>query len=144
MKVIVPLGGIEPRSTFGRSLVEADDVAIVLRRQVYVAVADGGPYREGEFFEDRRFGVVANLIDSVEPQAIEAILFEPVYRILDKEVAHRPAIVGDGGAPGGLAPWSEEFRRGEVQVVAVGTEVSLDDVEQHHEAPLVGGVHQPL
>jgi hypothetical protein len=64
---------------------------------------------------------------------------------VDEEVAHRRepgAVEVDGRAPrlsGGVV---EELGRIGMQVVAVGSEVVVDHVEEHHQPERVRGVHQ--
>ena len=80
----------------------------------------------------------------VEAQAIDMILFDPVERIVDEEIAYRPhaAVEIDRRTPGCAVPIGEELRRVEMQIVAVRPEVIVDHVEKHHQAASVGGVDQ--
>ena len=58
--------------------------------------------------------VVDDRVHRVEPQPVEMILLQPVERVLDHEVAHRPArgaVVIDRRAPWRLVPLGEEMRR---------------------------------
>ena len=43
-----------------------------------------------------------------------------------------------------MASFGEELRRIESEVVPVRTEVVVDDVDEHHELPLMGGVDECL
>jgi hypothetical protein len=102
--------------------------------------ADGG----GEFFE-KVFGAgIADLIDGVEAQTVEAILPQPVQGVLDDEIADRPRGVVDGAPPGGVDVGVEEARRIGVEVVSVRSEVIVDDVEKDRQAAGVGFVYEPL
>ena len=81
----------------------------------------------------------------VEPQAVEVEFLEPVQRVVDEEFAHRAARVAvevDRRAPRRVVLGGEELRRVGVQPVAVGTEVVVDDVEQHAEAARVRRVDE--
>ena len=113
VEVVVPFGGVEPRPPLGVALVQAGDVAVVLGGQVDVAAGEGGCAPLARAPPGCRLSDwIGDLVDGVEAQAVEAILLEPVERVVDEEVAHRPALVGDGGAPGRVTlGWKKSARR---------------------------------
>jgi hypothetical protein len=100
-------------------------------------------HRGGDLADDVGLRLVDDCVDRVEPQAVKAELLEPVERVVDEEPAHRAGEV-DRGAPRRRAAPLEELRGVEVQVVAVGPEMVVDHVEQHHQAPGVRRIDQAL
>ena len=88
--------------------------------------------------DDVRRRVVADRVHRVQAQAVEVELLDPVERVVDEEVAHRARLCSPSkliAAPHGV--WCAGLKNSGavgVQVVAVGAEVVVDDVEQHHQA----------
>ena len=93
---------------------------------------------------------LAGIVDGVhriQPESIEVKFLEPVERVVNEEVAHRArvrTIEVDAGAPRRVMAVREELRCVEVQIIAFGPEMVIDDVEQHHQAARVRGGHQRL
>ena len=86
-------------------------------------------------------------MDRVEPEPVQPKLVEPVERVLTEEGANPAALVAvevDRAPPGGRVPGAEELGRVESQVVAVGPEMVVDDVEEHGEAAGVAGLDERL
>ena len=145
--VVVPLGLVE-RAPAVRPSEVARLVGAVLQHQVHAALA-GGPvgHRAGQLLQEVTGRLVHDRVDRVEAQAVEVVLLDPVERVVDHERAHHlragPVVV-DPVAPRGLVPRVEEVGRVAVQIVALGPEVVVDDVEEDGEAARVRGVHQRL
>ncbi|MNT14140.1 hypothetical protein D3C72_1491330 [compost metagenome] len=78
----------------------------------------------------------------VQAQPVHAVVLQPHQRVFDEEVAHRLTTKTDGRAPGRLPVGAEELAGIVTEVVALRTEVVVDHVHQHHQAQLVGAVHQ--
>ena len=106
--------------------------------------ADDPAHGRRELGQDVRLARVADRVHGIEPEAVEAVLLEPVERVVDEEVAHRAVREVDRGAPGRVHVAVEELRRQQRQVVAVGPEVVVDDVEEDHQPEAVGLVDQAL
>ena len=74
------------------------------------------------------------------------ILVDPVQGVLNEELAHlfgTFAIEVDGGSPWTVMP-RREVKRAELRRVrAIGTEVIVDDVENHREAAPMRRIHKP-
>ena len=77
----------------------------------------------------------------IEPQSVETIVAKPYDCILNCKSAHLRLTEIDRVPPRRLR-FHEEFRRVSAKVVSFRPEVIVDDVEQHHQAALVRGVHQ--
>src|SRR5919202_2256775 len=89
--------------------------------------------------------VVEDGMGGVEPQAISVELVEPVLRVVEHEPANGcavRAVVIDRLAPGRLIPIGEIVRAVCPQIVAVGTKVVVDDVEQHAQSKLMSGIDE--
>ncbi len=99
----------------------------------------------GELLEPVDRGPVDDRVDGVEAQTVEVELGDPAGRVVDDEAADRVAAgVVDVH---GLAP-RRVVGVGEVgpevaEVVALGSVVVVDDVEEHAEATVVRGVDEP-
>ncbi len=92
-------------------------------------------------------GAIVDGVHGVDAQAVQAVLLDPVQRIVDEERAHERArrpVEGDRRSPRRAARGIEELRCAGVQVVAVGPEMVVDDVEQHHHAQRMSGRHEAL
>ena len=83
-------------------------------------------------------------VDGVQPEAVDVELVHPDAAVLDDVAPHARAalaVVVDRGAPGRRHAVGEV--RAELgEVVALGTEVIVDDVEEHRDAAGVTGIHQ--
>ncbi len=82
-------------------------------------------------------------VHGVEPQPVEAVMVEPVQRIVDGEGTDIGVAVIDRAAPRGLRV-GEELRRDAGEVISLRAEVIVDDVEKHHQPARMRGVDQRL
>ena len=82
-------------------------------------------------------------VHGIEPQPVEAVLAQPVQRILDRKGAHLRHAVVDRAAPRRLR-LGEEARRVAAEVISLGTEVVVDHVEEHHQPAQMRFVDQRL
>src|SRR5271154_3273394 len=84
-----------------------------------------------EFSEKMMRAEIADAVDGIEAQPIEAKLLEPIQCVGNEEIAHRavvPAVKVQRGAPGSA------IARGEVtaklaEIISFGAEVIVDDIE---------------
>jgi hypothetical protein len=143
--VVVPLRG---RVRGAGAIEEMRRVAVVLEHEVDVAVvarARGDGARD--LGHDVRRGIVGDGVDRIHAQPVEVELLDPVERVVDEEGAHvlrALAVEVDRRTPRGLVRGVEELGRIEREVVALGPEVVVDHVEQHHQAALVRRHHEAL
>ena len=82
-----------------------------------------------------------------KPKPVEMKLLEPIFGVLDEEVAHGPRVRPvklDRVAPGRLVPAGEEVGRIKPEEVPFGTEVVVNDVEQHRDSALVRSLDKGL
>src|SRR3546814_12484193 len=77
-------------------------------------------------------------------QAVEAIFVQPVQCVVNEELAYRPAPEVDRRAPRCMAIFGEEIRCVGMQVIAVRSEVVVDDIDEAHQAERVRRVDQLL
>ncbi len=80
----------------------------------------------------------------IETQAVEAIFHQPIECVLDEEAAHLGPAKVDGGPPGRGDVAAEKARGVGGEVVPVGPEVVVDDVEEDHQAEAVRRIDQRL
>src|SRR4051812_5636101 len=79
----------------------------------------------------------------VQPQAVEAIVAQPVNRILDGEGAYFGHPIIDRAAPGRLR-LREEIGGITREVIPFRAEVIVDDVEKDHQAAQMSFIDQRL
>ena len=110
-----------------------------------VTIGDSGRDRRGELRQEIGVRVVDDGVHRVESQAVEVVLLDPIQRVVNEEGAYDLAarvVEVDRVTPRRVMPRGEELRRVKMQIVAVGTEVVVDDVEQHHELTLVRALNE--
>ncbi len=90
---------------------------------------------------------IEDRVDRVEPQPVEAEVPDPALRRLQHPLAHRVAlgvVVVHRTPPGRLVLRREVRAEGVERRAPGGADVVVDDVQNHGEAHLVGGVDQRL
>jgi hypothetical protein len=142
--VVVPLGLVEPRPPVGIARQQRGAIVVILQDEVDGTIAEMAGDRAGDLDQYVLIALVADRLHGVEPQAVEMILFEPVERVVDEEVAHRTAGEVDADAPWRVMALGEEVRRGRPEIVPLGAEVIVDDVEEHHQPARMRGRDQGL
>ncbi len=133
--IVVPLRG--------KALFEqAGSVVFVLQDEMHVTVWSGfGAHAIGQFEQKVAVG---NGMHRIQAQAVEAVFVQPHQRAIDEEIPHLAPAKVDGIAPGRVLVVAEEGAGIAPQVVAVGPEVVIDNVEKHHQPVAMGGVDQLL
>src|SRR3954471_14914354 len=106
-----------------------------LRRQHTHRFAQLPKQQRASRFDDGMHGV--------EPQTVEPKVAQPVERVLDGEPAHLRLGIVDRIAPRRISG-GEELRRVTAKIIAIRPKVIIDDVEEHHQAALVGRIDQRL
>src|SRR5438132_13408704 len=84
--------------------------------------------------------VIVDRVDGIEAEPVEAIFFEPIERVVDHEVAHRPAqrsVKIERCAPWRVVPLGKEIRRDRREIISLRAEMVVDDVEKNGEATRV-------
>jgi hypothetical protein len=140
--------GVEPEAARRQRAHDAGVVALELGGEHQGPPGGAGQFvdLEAELLEEVHRGRVDDGVDGVEPQTIDVVVPQPVQRVVDDEPAdlvalatvdverlapRRPVAVGEVGAE--LA-----------EVVPLGAEVVVDDIEDDREPPPVAGVDQLL
>src|SRR2546430_17364320 len=101
----------------------------------------------GNLDQNARRGFVEDPINCDKTQSVEAVLLEPVERVVNEEVAHGAAllaIVIDGGAPGRLMRGVEELGSIGGKVVPRRPEMVVPDARKNHQRAGMCGGEQPL
>jgi len=143
VEFVVPAGGIVVHDA-AVAVEQALAARLVLHDEMDVAAGSGATHRLGQFDEDMPLAGIVDLVDGVEPQAVETIVLNPVKGVPDEVIPHGPFLEGDGRAPGRVTLGVEEGRRDARQDVPDRAEVVVDDVEQDHDAMGMGGVDEGL
>src|SRR3546814_8862207 len=102
---------------------------------------DHRAYSLREFVEKIR---IVDRVHRVEAQAVEAIFVQPVQCVVNEELAYRPAPEVDRRAPRCMAIFGEEIRCVGMEVIAVRSEVVVDDIDEDHQTERVRRVDQLL
>ena len=92
MDVVVPLRGVERRLFRAVAREPARRVGLVLENEMDLAAGQRGAGVLGDLGDDGALAVVEDRVHGVEAQAVEVILLEPIERVVDEEVAHRPRL----------------------------------------------------
>src|ERR1043165_7500747 len=81
-------------------------------------------------------------VHGVEAQPVEAILHQPIERVFGEETTHVRHAKVDCRAPRCLDVVAKEFRSVACEVVSIGPEVIVNDIEKDHEAVSVRGIDE--
>src|SRR3546814_11658015 len=100
---------------------------------------DHRAYSLREFVEKIR---IVDRVHRVEAQAVQAIFVQPVQRVVNEELAYRPAPEVDRRAPRCMAIFGEVIRYAGMEVIAVSSEVDVDDIDEDHQTASVSRVAQ--
>ena len=101
----------------------------------------------GEFVEQIGPRIILDGVDSVEAKPVEMKFLDPIFGVLDEEVAHRARVRPiklDRIAPRGFVPAGEEIGRVEGQEIPFRTEVAVHDVKQHCDSALMRSLDESL
>ena len=138
MIVVVPLRAVFALRRILGGVQNARAVVAVFQHQVNMAAgfrrkpAGGG----AEIVQQREPARLDDAVDRIEPQPVEAIVAQPVQRILDRKRAHFAHAIIDRAAPRRLR-FREEFRRIAAEIISLGPEMIIDHVEHDHQpAPM--------
>src|SRR5690625_3572944 len=142
--IIIPFGIIGADSAIGIAIDQPCNVAVILGRQMDGPAKIMGANSLGDLDQDRLFRLVVNLVDRIQPEAIETVFVQPEKRVLDEEAPDGVELIGDGTAPRGVALRMEEFGRVEPQIIPVRAEMVVDDIQKDHQPARMSGVDQAL
>ncbi len=144
MEIVVPERVESVAAAPGRAH-EPRVLGLVFRHDDGGASARRRPYLAGESGQEMVGGVVVYALGRVEAEAVEVEFLDPGARIGEEELAHgrraRPVEV-ERLAPVRPVPVREVVRREVLQVVAVRSQMVVDDVEDDREPVPVGVVHE--
>jgi len=123
-------------------------VVVVFEHQVHRTPGfDSGPHALGELGQKRPRRIVGDLVDRVQPQTVETVFVQPIAGILHEELADvrvANTVEVDPRSPRRLVPIGEKRLGVGAQVVPLGPEVIVDDVEQHAQAACVRCIDEGL
>jgi hypothetical protein len=143
MEVVGPDAVKSPSAARG-ILEHRGEVAVVFRideRRRVGRLVNGG----GELGDEVARASVDQRVRRVQPQSVGVVLVDPVQRVLNQQPSHDIAagvIQVHGAAPGGLVLRGEKARTQLGQIGALGSEMVVDDVDEHGEAGIVSRVDQ--
>src|SRR5581483_9638683 len=83
----------------------------------------------------------------IEAESVEVIFLQPVQRVVNEEIAHRPAawaVEVDRFSPGRAMAIREKFRRIGTQIISFRPEVVIDHVQKDHKVLRMRSIYQML
>src|SRR5581483_3515414 len=112
MIIVVPLRAILAGRDDHGWIEQARAVVVVLQHQMDYPPALAGKVadRTAELLEQQQTARLAECMDGIEPQSVEAIISDPVQRVVDREGADWRAAIVDCRTPRRLR-LAEEIRR---------------------------------
>ena len=143
---VVRPGAVEPHPAERSGPHDLRVVEIALRDQVERPPLTLAERTHGvaELAQERLGGGVDDAVDRVEAEPVDVVLVEPVQGVPGEVAPHLVALRAvdvDGLAPRRVVAVGQ-VRREALEVVALGPEVVVDDVEDDREAPRVAGVDE--
>jgi len=148
MQVVVPLRGRDAGPLLRIAGQQAGEVAVVLQDHVDRTLAPrAGLQGRADLARQALVRTVGHRMDGVQAQPVESILLDPVQRVVDEEGTHEIAVRASEvqrRPPRRRLRRVEELRAVDRQVVAVRTEVVVDDVQDHHQPERVRGIDKTL
>lgn len=134
MKIIVPLR--HQRLALATEALRL--VVMVLQHHVHFAIAAWPALHAiDELIDEVRVAVVEHRVYGIDAQAIEAILLQPIKRVLDEELAHDRVREIDCAAPRRVMFGSKKISGITVQIIPFRAEVVVHHIDQHHQVALV-------
>src|ERR1039458_1819648 len=103
------------------------------------------PHALRQFHQQVAAAVVDERMDRIKAQPVDALFRDPVQCITDDEFPHSlrlGAVKIDCRPPWGLVTIAEKGGGVGRKVVAIGTEVVVDDIEDDHDATLMRRIHE--
>ena len=126
-------------------LEHAGQIAVILGNEMDRSGRLVRPDSGGQLREEVTRALVDHRVSRVDAQAIHVIFVDPVQGILDEELADQLAlgtVEVDGGPPGSAMLSGKVIGTEEAEIAAIGSEMVVDDVEQHRHSQAVGDVDQ--
>ena len=122
-------------------------VSIIFQHQMNFSILDTAPHGVANLINDVRNIIVKYCVDRIETQSVQMELFEPIERVVDKEIAHytasRPSKI-KGGAPRRMVPLGKEIWRNRRQIIPLRAKMIVDDIEQDRETAGVTSLDERL
>src|SRR6266478_9293504 len=148
VNVVIPLGVVQAWC-FARLVAQVmGGVVVVFQYQVDVAfMTERFPDCLGQLTQNIGFGIVENSMHGVKPQSIDAIFLKPIKGVVNKVVADGPAALTieiNRFAPGSMVVFGEKLRRIQVQIIAFGAKVVVNNVEKNHYVFGMSGIYELL
>ncbi len=132
VEIVVPLRVVIARRAAAFAFEQIRLVLVVLEHEMDVPARASAARLLRQRFEEMRLHVIVDRVDRVEAQPVEMIFRQPIKRILDEETPGDAAEI-ERLAPTGLA-FREEARGIEGQIIPLGPEMIVDDIEKNHDA----------
>src|SRR5712671_5898987 len=146
VEIVIPLRVVTRAATVCPPQV-AGLIAVVFEDQMNFAIGDAAPDGLADFADDIGLALVENRVDGIEAQPVEMELLQPIERIAYEEIAHWPVMRPgkiDRGAPWRLVAADKEIWSDCRQIITLGTEVVVDDVQKDCEAACVTRLDEAL
>ena len=147
MKVVAPLR-IESEAELFGGCDDAGIVEIALGDRVDAAGRALRAFAHGrrQVLQERLGGMIDDRVHGIDAQAVDVKLIDPLQRVVNEEPAHVVAVRAveiERQSPRRLVAVGE-VRAVLAEIVSLGTEVVVDDVEEDGQAARVTGVDETL
>ena len=141
--VIIPLCPVFSSRRIRFRVEQACTIIIVFQHEMNHAAGLSGKAadRRADLKQDRRLSRLDDRMDCVEPQTVEAIMLDPMQRILDREGADLLDPIINRAAPRGVSS-REEGRRVNAKIISFRAKVIVDDVKEDHQPARVRCIDQ--
>src|SRR5438445_10470633 len=146
VEIVSPLS-VVTRAATASSLQVAGLIAVVFEDQMNFAIGYAAPDGLANFADDVGLARVENRVDGIKAEAVEAEFLQPIERVVYEKIAHWPVMrCGeiDRGAPWRLVAVGTEIWSDCRQIITLGTEVVVDDVQKDCEAADVTRLDEAL
>ncbi len=144
VEVVVP-EGVQSHAAAGWWIEQLNVLRLVFAEQNDRAGRGGGPRRCGDLGNDVWLTGVEETLRGIQPQAVQVELTDPARGVLRVELAHRAAarpVEVDRFTPFVLIAIGEVVGAEAAQVISIGPEMVVDDIENDAEPQGVGSIDE--
>src|SRR5712691_7828887 len=146
VEIVIPLS-VVTRAAILSSLQVAGLIAVVFEDQMNFAIGYAAPDGLTNFADDVGLALIENRVDGIKAEAVEAEFLQPIERVVYEKIAHWPVMRSgeiNRGAPWRLVAVGKEIWSDCRQIITLGTEVVVDDVQKDCEAAGVTRLDEAL
>ncbi len=136
VEIVVPKT-VQPKAAFVRRPDQPRLLRLVFGHEKNRALARRGPRFPRDAGENVFLGFIKNALGGVETEAVEMEFLDPVARVADEKLAHRPgvwAVEVQGRAPIGFVAVSRVVVGENAEVISFRSKMVVNDIENDRDA----------